>query len=103
MVRCALQTHPNICLVGEEILRKRNTLSQLQRLLCNTVEERWCAGKQYGVILVPEGLIEFVPEVSALIGELNDLLASGYVGFCADVGGLLGGDFCHLGDVEASL
>ena len=71
----ALKTHPNITLVGEEVLAKKKTLSQIVNDIAKVIVERSKAGKNFGVILVPEGLIEFIPEVKALISALNDLLA----------------------------
>ncbi len=71
----ALKTHPNITLVGEEVLAKKKTLSQIVNDIAKVIVERSKAGKNFGVVLVPEGLIEFIPEVKALISALNDLLA----------------------------
>eukprot|EP00698_Gefionella_okellyi_P006250 TRINITY_DN15641_c0_g1_i1.p1 TRINITY_DN15641_c0_g1~~TRINITY_DN15641_c0_g1_i1.p1 ORF type:complete len:1234 (+),score=321.17 TRINITY_DN15641_c0_g1_i1:35-3703(+) len=77
-LECALQTHPNVCLIGEEMSAHNITLSQIQKSLCDTIVERSRRHKDFGVVLVPEGLIEFIPEVSALINELNNLLAKGH-------------------------
>ena len=71
----ALKTHPNITLVGEEVLAKKKTLSQIVGDIAKVIIERSKAGKNFGVVLVPEGLIEFIPEMKALISALNDLLA----------------------------
>lgn len=71
----ALKTHPNITLVGEEVLAKKKTLSQIVNDIAKVIIERSKAGKNFGVVLVPEGLIEFIPEMKALISALNDLLA----------------------------
>lgn len=71
----ALKTHPNITLVGEEVLAKKKTLSQIVNDIAKVIVERSKRGKNFGVILVPEGLIEFIPEVKALISALNDLIA----------------------------
>ena len=71
----ALKTHPNITLVGEEVLAKKKTLSQIVGDIAKVIVERSKAGKNFGVVLVPEGLIEFIPEMKALISALNDLLA----------------------------
>ncbi len=71
----ALKTHPNITLVGEEVLAQKKTLSQIVNDIAKVIVERSKAGKNFGVVLVPEGLIEFIPEMKALISALNDLLA----------------------------
>ena len=71
----ALKTHPNITLVGEEVLAKKKTLSQIVGDIAKVIIERSKAGKNFGVVLVPEGLIEFIPEMKALISALNDLIA----------------------------
>ncbi len=72
-LECALATHPNVALIGEEIEAKKMTLAQVTNELADLIEKRAQKGKNYGVILVPEGLIEFIPEVKMLIGELNGL------------------------------
>jgi pyrophosphate--fructose-6-phosphate 1-phosphotransferase len=69
------QTQPNITLIGEEILAKKMTLADVVDSIVKLVVKRAEVGKNFGVILVPEGLIEFIPEIKALIKELNDLLA----------------------------
>lgn len=71
----ALKTHPNITLIGEEVLAKKKTLSQIVNDIAKVIVDRSKAGKNFGVVLVPEGLIEFIPEMKALISALNDLLA----------------------------
>ena len=71
----ALKTHPNITLVGEEVLAKKKTLAQIVNDIAKVIIDRSKAGKNFGVVLVPEGLIEFIPEMKALISALNDLLA----------------------------
>jgi pyrophosphate--fructose-6-phosphate 1-phosphotransferase len=76
-LECALQTHPNIALIGEEIEKEEWSLLKIVQHIADTVEDRSKAGKDYGVILIPEGLIEFVPEVKKLIKELNRLLEMG--------------------------
>jgi pyrophosphate--fructose-6-phosphate 1-phosphotransferase len=68
----ALKTHPNIVLVGEEILEQKMTLAQVVESIVEVVERRAKAGKKYGVLLVPEGLIEFIPEIRELLSALND-------------------------------
>jgi len=74
-LECALQTHPNVCLIGEEAAAKGITLDKLVDSIVRVVAERADAGKNFGVILVPEGIIEFLPDVRSLIAELNELLA----------------------------
>lgn len=76
-LECALSTHPNLALIGEEIAAKKMTLAQITNELVELIEKRSRSGKDYGVILVPEGLIEFIPEVAGLIQELNKMAASG--------------------------
>ena len=74
-LECALKTHPNIVLVSEEVAEKKKTLREIIGEIATIVRKRSDAGKNFGVVLVPEGLIEFVPEIKTLIHELNDLLA----------------------------
>jgi pyrophosphate--fructose-6-phosphate 1-phosphotransferase len=76
-LECALQTHPNITLIGEEVREKGLTLEQIVERIATTVRRRAEAGKHHGVCLVPEGLIEFVPEIQALIASLNGILSAG--------------------------
>ena len=71
----ALKTHPNVTLIGEEVLAKKMTLAQVVDYLAKIVAARAKDGKNFGVVLVPEGLIEFIPEMKELIAALNDLLA----------------------------
>jgi pyrophosphate--fructose-6-phosphate 1-phosphotransferase len=75
-LECALQTHPNICLIGEEAAAKNLTLSAIVAHIGDIIARRAEKGENFGVVLVPEGLVEFIPEIKALIGELNDNLAS---------------------------
>lgn len=74
-LECALETQPNICLISEEILAKRMTLDNIVSYICYVIAERAKLGWNFGTILVPEGLIEFIPSVKALISELNEVLA----------------------------
>jgi pyrophosphate--fructose-6-phosphate 1-phosphotransferase len=71
----ALKTHPNVALIGEEILARNRTLAQVVDGLARAVADRAAAGKNYGLVLVPEGLIEFIPEFKTLIAALNESLA----------------------------
>ena len=71
-----LQTHPNVCLVSEEVEAKQLTLSQVADVIVDSVVKRAANGENFGVVIIPEGLIEFIPEVKKLIAELNDTLAA---------------------------
>ena len=75
-LECALQTQPNICLISEEIEQKDMTLNQIVEGIAQSVADRAAAGNNFGVVLIPEGLIEFIPSIGRLIDELNDLLAT---------------------------
>lgn len=79
-LECGLQTQPNICIVSEEVEEKKMTLDAIVSNIANTVAARAANGNNFGVVLIPEGLIEFIPEMKVLIKELNDLLAE-----CSDV------------------
>jgi pyrophosphate--fructose-6-phosphate 1-phosphotransferase len=74
-LECALKTQPNICLVSEEIAAKEQTLEQVTEQIAASVASRAAQGKNYGIVLIPEGLVEFIPEIKSLISELNDMLA----------------------------
>ena len=74
-LECALQTQPNICLVGEEVAAKKQSLSEIADQIADSVEARGNKGDNFGVALIPEGIVEFVPEFSKLIAEINELLA----------------------------
>lgn len=78
-LECALKTHPNLALIGEEAEEKGLTLNDITLQICDLIEKRGEVGKNYGVILIPEGLIEFIPEMKSLIKELNSLMAGGSV------------------------
>ena len=75
-LECALQTQPNICLISEEIQAKDLTLNDIVEQIASTVAYRASQGNNFGVVLIPEGLIEFIPAIGRLIQELNDLLAA---------------------------
>ena len=75
-LECALETQPNICLISEEIEAKDMTLNQVVENIANVVAYRATQGNNFGVVLIPEGLIEFIPAIGRLIQELNDLLAA---------------------------
>ncbi|MBE5846421.1 MAG: diphosphate--fructose-6-phosphate 1-phosphotransferase [Lachnospiraceae bacterium] len=74
-LECALETQPNICLIGEEVAAKKMSLSQIANQIADSVEKRAANGNNFGVAIIPEGIVEFVPEFSALIAEINELLA----------------------------
>ena len=74
-LECALETQPNICLIGEEVAAKKMSLAQITSYIADAVEKRGNAGNNFGVAIIPEGIVEFVPEFSALIAEINELLA----------------------------
>ncbi len=73
-LECALQTAPNICLISEEVAEKKMTLQMIAKEISEVILKRSQNGENFGLILVPEGLIEFIPEMQALISELNELL-----------------------------
>ncbi len=74
-LECALQTQPNVCIISEEIESKNLTLQDVVNQLADVVAARAAEGNNFGTVLIPEGLIEFIPAVGRLIAELNDLLA----------------------------
>ncbi|WP_370777900.1 diphosphate--fructose-6-phosphate 1-phosphotransferase [Holdemania massiliensis] len=74
-LECALETQPNICLISEEVSAKKMSLSQIADYIADSVEKRAAKGMNFGVAIIPEGVVEFVPEFSALIQEINELLA----------------------------
>ncbi len=74
-LECALETQPNICLIAEEVAEKKLSLSKIADYIADAVEKRAAKGLNYGVVIIPEGIVEFVPEFSALIEEVNELLA----------------------------
>ncbi len=73
-LECALETQPNVCIISEEVQAKRMTLDNIVSQICYVISERAKLGWNFGTVLVPEGLIEFIPSVKALIQELNDVL-----------------------------
>ncbi|KAH0787850.1 diphosphate--fructose-6-phosphate 1-phosphotransferase [Histomonas meleagridis] len=75
-LECALQTQPNIALISEEIEKKNMTLDDVVNYIADIVVKRSEQGNNFGVVLIPEGLIEFIPAMKLLISELNDLLSS---------------------------
>ncbi|MBP2691819.1 MAG: diphosphate--fructose-6-phosphate 1-phosphotransferase, partial [Muribaculaceae bacterium] len=75
-LECGLQTQPNICIISEEVEAKNMTLQDVVNNIADTVARRAAEGNNFGTVLIPEGLIEFIPAVKSLIAELNDLLAA---------------------------
>ncbi|MBQ9231717.1 MAG: diphosphate--fructose-6-phosphate 1-phosphotransferase [Prevotella sp.] len=74
-LECALQTQPNICLVSEEVEAKEQSLDDIVNYIANAVAVRAAEGNNFGTIVIPEGLIEFIPAIKKLIAQLNDVLA----------------------------
>ncbi|MCM1029474.1 MAG: diphosphate--fructose-6-phosphate 1-phosphotransferase [Pseudoflavonifractor sp.] len=74
-LECALQTQPNVCIISEEVEAENMTLADVVDYIADIVAERSSRGMNFGTVLIPEGLIEFIPAMKSLIAELNDLLA----------------------------
>jgi len=74
-LECALQTHPNVCIISEEVEAKNLSLDDIVNQIALNVIRRAEDGNNYGTVLIPEGLIEFIPAMKCLIAELNDFLA----------------------------
>ena len=74
-LECALMSQPNICIISEEVEAKKMTLAGIVDDIARTIVERANAGINFGTILIPDGLIEFIPAMKHLIAELNELLA----------------------------
>ena len=74
-LECALQTQPNICIISEEVEAKNMSLDDVVTYIAQAVANRAAEGNNFGTVLIPEGLIEFIPAMKALIAELNDFLA----------------------------
>ncbi len=75
-LECALQCQPNVCIISEEVEAKKQTLNDIVNSIADIVAARAANGNNYGTVLIPEGLIEFIPAMKVLIVELNDLLAA---------------------------
>ena len=73
-LECALETQPNICLISEEVQAKKMTLDNIVNYICYVISERAKMGWNFGTVLIPEGLIEFIPSMKDLIAELNDVI-----------------------------
>jgi len=76
-LECALQTHPQIALISEEVAAKRVSLTDVAKQIADCVAQRAEAGLNYGIVLLPEGLVEFVHDIATMIAEINDILAKG--------------------------
>ena len=74
-LECALQTQPNICLISEEVEAKNQSLDDIVSYIANAVAARAANGNNFGTVIIPEGLIEFIPALKKLIAQLNDVLA----------------------------
>jgi len=74
-LEAALQTQPNITLIGEEVEAKKQSLDEIVTYMASVIAKRAEKGKNFGIALIPEGLIEFIPEMKTMIASLNDLLA----------------------------
>ncbi|MCL2043400.1 MAG: diphosphate--fructose-6-phosphate 1-phosphotransferase [Treponema sp.] len=74
-LECALQTQPNVCLISEEIEEKKISLNQVVDIICDSIIKRAENGDNFGVVLIPEGLVEFIPEIKQVINEINDAIA----------------------------
>ena len=74
-LECALQTQPNICLISEEVEAKGQSLDDIVDYIANAVAARAADGNNFGTVVIPEGLIEFIPAIKKLIAQLNDVLA----------------------------
>ncbi|MDR3324425.1 MAG: diphosphate--fructose-6-phosphate 1-phosphotransferase [Spirochaetaceae bacterium] len=75
-LEAALQTHPNLCLISEEVEDRQLSLNHIIEEICEAVVRRAQNGQDFGVVLIPEGVVEFVPEMKKLISELNDIMAA---------------------------
>lgn len=75
-LECALQCQPNVCIISEEVEAKNQTLDDIVTYIAGVVAQRAADGNNFGTVLIPEGLIEFIPAMKKLIAELNDLLAT---------------------------
>ncbi|HCC86694.1 MAG TPA: diphosphate--fructose-6-phosphate 1-phosphotransferase [Prevotella sp.] len=75
-LECALQVQPNYCIISEEVEQKNETLNDIVADIANVIAARAADGNNFGTVLVPEGLIEFIPAMKKLIAQLNDMLAA---------------------------
>jgi pyrophosphate--fructose-6-phosphate 1-phosphotransferase len=70
-----LQVHPNLTLIGEEIRERKMGLKEVVKEMADVVAQRSLLGRNYGVFILPEGLVDFLPDISKLLGELNEIIA----------------------------
>ncbi|MCL2094285.1 MAG: diphosphate--fructose-6-phosphate 1-phosphotransferase [Treponema sp.] len=82
-LECALQTQPNVCIISEEVEAKKMSLEAIINQICDSIVKRADKNENFGVVLIPEGLVEFVPEMKKLISELNDVMAGHEAEFAA--------------------
>ena len=75
-LEAALQTQPNITMISEEVEAKKMSLEQIVNYMCDIIVRRADKGKNFGIAIVPEGLIEFIPEMKSMIANLNDIMAT---------------------------
>ncbi len=75
-LECAFQVQPNICIISEEVEAKNMSLDDVVTYIAQIVADRAAAGNNFGTVLIPEGLVEFIPAMKSLIAELNDFLAA---------------------------
>ena len=75
-LEAALQTQPNITLISEEVEEKKMSLESIINYMCNIIVKRANMGKNFGIAVIPEGLIEFIPEMKSMIANLNDIMAA---------------------------
>ncbi len=74
-LECALQTQPNVCIISEEVEQKEQTLKELVKQIANVIAKRAENDENFGTVLIPEGVVEFIPEMKVLMSELNDIMA----------------------------
>jgi pyrophosphate--fructose-6-phosphate 1-phosphotransferase len=91
-LEAALETHPNICLISEEVEQKQLSLDDIISNICDAIIRRSEKKENFGVVLIPEGLVEFIPEMKNLISELNDIMATNAGEF----------DGCHSFDAQSA-
>ena len=75
-LECALQVQPNVCIISEEVEAKKMSLEQVVNYMTDIIVKRSDMGKNFGIAIIPEGLIEFIPEMKSMIANLNDIMAS---------------------------
>ncbi len=86
-LECALQTQPNICIISEEVADRKLSVSNIAEYIADSVEKRANNGMNFGIVVIPEGVVEFIPEMSSLINEINDMLAGSKADYFNDLEG----------------